>query len=37
MMFEYNLIEVDKSYSIQYEWNTYWSDKGKLKHIETIK
>lgn len=34
---EYNLIEEGKSYLIQYEWNTYWPDKGELERIDTTK
>lgn len=31
---EYNLIVEDKFYLINYEWNTYWPDQGKLVFIK---
>ncbi len=34
---EFNLIEEGKTYLIDYEWNTYWPDKGKLEYIELLR
>lgn len=34
---EYNLIEEGKRYEIDFDWNTYWPDKGKLEYINPQK